>query len=250
MTNQALADARRMAHLSQDGLAREIRLAGWRHGDPNGCTREMVHRWEAGTVRRPHPRYLLLLENVLGQPAGNLGFDADLRHGMNRAQALADAGLDQVFPLPETPEPGGMSGIWRSSYSFTSSGRHAGFTSRHVVLVLQHGARLLVRSLPRQASAVSMNLSVNGRVITGTWAEQTRGDGYYRGALYTGALQMLESEVQPGKAMTGRWVGFGKDGEINDGPWSLDLIEASATPGAVGRWDHPLPGEVQSGNAA
>jgi hypothetical protein len=87
-------------------------------------------------------------------------------------------------------------------------------------------------------------------VITGTWAEQTRGDGYYRGALYTGALQMLESEVQPGRAMAGRWVGFGKDGEINDGPWSLDLAEASATPGAVERWDHPLPGEVQSGNAA
>src|SRR4029077_8094699 len=32
MANQALVEARRMAHLSQDGLAREIRLAGWRHG--------------------------------------------------------------------------------------------------------------------------------------------------------------------------------------------------------------------------
>lgn len=248
MPNQLLADARRMAHLSQDGLAREIRLAGWRHGDPNGCTREMVHRWEAGSVRRPHPRYLLLLENVLGQPAGNLGFDADLRHGMDRAQALAEAGLDQVFPLPETPAPGGMSGIWRSSYSFTSSGRHAGFTSRHFVLVLQYGARLMVRSLQRQASAVSMDLSVNGRVITGTWAERTRGEGYYRGAVYTGAVQMLET--RPGEAMSGRWVGFGKEGEINDGPWSLDLIEASATPEAAERWDHPLPAEVQTGSAA
>lgn len=248
MANQALAEARRMAHLSQDGLAREIRLAGWRHGDPNGCTREMVHRWERGTVRRPHPRYLLLLENVLGQPAGNLGFDADLNYGMNRSQALAEAGLNQVFPLPETPAPGGMSGIWRSSYSFASSGRGAGFTSRHFVLVLQYGSRLMIRTLPRQASAVSMDLSVNGRVVTGTWTEQTRGGGYYRGAVYTGAVQMLETV--PGQSMNGKWVGFGKDGEINDGPWSLDLAEASAAPDAVERWDHPLPAEVQSGSAA
>jgi transcriptional regulator with XRE-family HTH domain len=248
MANQALADARRMAHLSQDGLAREIRLAGWRHGDPNGCTREMVHRWEAGTVRRPHPRYLLLLENVLGQPSGNLGFDADLRYGMDRAQALADAGLDQVFPLPDDEDLGPMAGIWRSSYSFTSSGRNAGFTSRHFVLVLQYGARLMVRSLRRQASAVSMDLTVNGQVITGTWAERTRGDGYYRGAVYTGAVQMLETE--PGRSMAGRWVGFGKEGEINDGPWSLDLAEASVTPEAADRWDSPLPAEVQSGSAA
>jgi hypothetical protein len=237
----------RQAGLSEHGLAREIQRAGWQRGNPNGCTREMVHRWKNGAVRRPHPRYLLLLENVLGQPAGNLGFDADLGHGLDRAQALAEAGLDQVFPLPETPEPGRMSGIWRSSYSFTSSGRHAGFTSRHFVLVLQYGARLLVRSLPRQASAVSMDLSVNGQVITGTWTERTRGDGYYRGAVYTGAVQMLEA--RPG-AMAGKWVGFGKGGEINDGPWSLDLVEASATPGAVERWDSPLPAEVQSGSAA
>jgi len=248
MANQALADARRMAHLSQDGLAREIRLAGWRHGDPNGCTREMVHRWEAGTVRRPHPRYLLLLENVLGQPSGNLGFDADLRYGMNRAQALAEAGLDQVFPVPDAADLGPMAGIWRSSYSFTSSGRNAGFTSRHVVLVLQYGARLMVRSLQRQASAVSMDLSVNGQVITGTWAERTRGDGYYRGAVYTGAVQMLET--RPGQSMAGRWVGFGKEGEINDGPWSLDLIEASVTQDRADLWDQPLPAEVQSGSAA
>jgi transcriptional regulator with XRE-family HTH domain len=248
MANQPLIEARRMAHLSQDGLAREIRLAGWRHGDPNGCTREMVHKWERGTVRRPHPRYLLLLENVLGQPAGSLGFDAGLNYGMNRAQALAGAGLDQeMFPLPDTADLGPMAGIWRSSYSFASSGRDAGFTSRHFVLVLQYGARLMVRSLQRQASAVSMDLSVNGEVITGTWTERTSGSGYYRGAVYTGAVQMLET--RPG-AMAGRWVGFGKEGEINDGPWSLDLVEASATQEAAERLDHPLPAEVQSGSAA
>lgn len=74
MANQQLAETRQMAHLSQSDLAREIRLAGWRHGDPNGCTREMVSRWERGTTRCPQPRYLLLLEKVLGRPARYLGF--------------------------------------------------------------------------------------------------------------------------------------------------------------------------------
>ena len=242
MPNQPLIDARRMAHLSQDGLAREIQRAGWQHGCPNGCTREMIHRWERGTVRRPHPRYLMLLENVLGQPSGNLGFDADLRYGMDRPRALADAGLDEeLFPLPDGSGAGPMAGIWRSSYSFTSSGRDAVFTSRHFVMVLQTGARLMVRSLKNQASAVSMDLTVNGRVITGTWAEQTRGSGYYRGALYTGAVQMLEDAA--GGAMAGKWVGFGKNGEVNTGPWSLGLAEASVTPDAAARWDLPLPAE-------
>lgn len=242
MANQLLVDARRMAHLSQDGLAREIRRTGWRRGDPNGCTREMIHRWESGAVRRPHPRYLLLLENVLGQPAGNLGFDADLRYGIDRVRAMAESGLGEgLFPLPDEPDPGPRNGIWRSSYSFVSSGRNAGFTSRHFVMVLQYGGRLMVRSLDRQASAVSMDLSVNGQVITGTWTEQTSGSGYYRGALYTGAIQMLEDEA--GGSMTGKWVGFGKEGEINTGPWSLDLVEASVTPGAAERWDRPLAAE-------
>jgi hypothetical protein len=202
----------------------------------------MIHRWESGTVRRPHPRYLLLLENVLGQPAGNLGFDADLRYGMDRARAMAEAGLGEgLFPLPDEPDPGARNGIWRSSYSFVSSGRKAGYTSRHFVMVLQYGGRLMVRSLDRQASAISMDLSVNGRVITGTWAEQTSGSGYYRGALYTGAIQMLEDES--GRSMTGTWVGFGKEGEINTGPWSLDLVEASVSPEAAERHDRPLAAE-------
>lgn len=242
MANQPLIDARRMRHLSQDGLAREIQRAGWQHGDPNGCTREMVHRWERGTVRRPHPRYLRLLESVLGQPSGSLGFDADLRYGVDRVRALSESGLDEeLFPLPDGSGDGPFAGIWRSSYSFTSSGRNAGFTSRHYVMVLQTGARLMVRSLPRQASAISMDLSVNGRVITGTWTEQTRASGYYRGALYTGAVQMLESDT--GEALAGQWVGFGKAGEVNTGPWSLELVEASVTPEAAERWDQPLPAE-------
>jgi hypothetical protein len=80
-----------------------------------------------------------------------------------------------------------------------------------------------------------MDLSVNGRVVTGTWTEQTQGDGYYRGAVYHGALQMLQDE--DGRLLSGKWVGFGKEGEVNDGPWSLTLVDEHVDAEAVERWN-------------
>ena len=78
------------AHMSQSDLARSIREAGFRSGDTNACTREMVQRWESGRTRRPQGRYLIALERVLGQPAENLGFDADLKYGRARALGVPD----------------------------------------------------------------------------------------------------------------------------------------------------------------
>ena len=243
MANTALREARRRAHLSQSDLARRIREAGYLSGDTNGCTREMVQRWESGKVRRPQARYLLALENMLGQPAENLGFDADLRYGMDRARTLADAGLDATLPLPEPGASyGPLTGIWLSDYQYRSSGRDATFTSRHYVMLLQRGARLMVRSLPASASQLSMDLAVNGRVVTGAWTEQTQGDGYYRGAVYHGALQMLQDEG--GRLLAGKWVGFGKDGEVNDGPWSLTLVDERVDVEAVERWNRVPGSEV------
>ncbi len=102
-------------------------------------------------------------------------------------------------------------------------------------MVLQRGGRLMVRSLPASESQLSMDLSVNGQVVTGTWTEQTRGDGYYRGAVYHGALQMLEQDE--GQQFVGRWVGFGKEGEINEGAWSLTLLDEHVGAEAISRWN-------------
>ena len=205
-------------------------------GDPNGCTREMVQRWESGRVRRPQGRYLIALEHVFGLPVASLGFDADIRYGMNRTRIISEAGLETAMPLPEPAESyGPLSGIWLSAYTYESSGRGQTFISRHYVMVLQRGARLMVRSLPASESQLSMDLSVNGQVTTGTWTEQTRGDGYYRGAVYHGALQMLERE--DGRLLAGQWVGFGKEGEINTGPWSLTLVDEHVDADTVERWN-------------
>jgi transcriptional regulator with XRE-family HTH domain len=234
MPNVALREARVRAHLSQGELARRIREAGFTSGDTNGCSVRMVQRWESGETRRPRPNYLLALESVLGQPVESLGFDADVRHGMDRALALSEAGLDTVLPLPEPAESYDSSGIWRSEYQYYSSGRDETYTSRHYVVLLQRGGRLMVRSLPASASQLSMDLGVNGQVITGTWTERTQEGGYYRGAVYTGAIQMLQESAEH---LSGKWVGFGKESEVNTGPWSLTLVDEHVDADAVERWN-------------
>jgi hypothetical protein len=240
MANTALIEACRQAGFSQYDLARAIRRDGWLRGEPNGCTREMVARWWRGTVRRPQPRYQIALEHVLGQPAGNLGFDADLRYGISQAQVLAGAGLDAPMTLPDPAGSyGPLSGIWLSSYTYDSSGRAAAYTSQHYIVVLQSGAQLAARSVPASASGLSMTLTAAGRVITGTWAEQTQLAGWYRGSVYHGAIQMLLTADE--RTMSGKWVGFGKNGEINDGPWSLTLISARLAPDAISTYDVALP---------
>jgi transcriptional regulator with XRE-family HTH domain len=239
MANTALREARLRAHLSQGDLARLIRETGFRTGEPNGCTREMVQRWESGKTRRPQGRYLLALENVLGQPADSLGFDADIKYGMDRARTLAEAGLDTMLPLPEPAERyGPLTGIWLSSYDYYSSGRDQTLTSAHHVMLLQRGARLMVRSLPASGSQLSMDLSVNGQVVTGTWTEQTQADGYYRGAVYHGAIQLLQEPT--GRRMFGKWVGFGRELEVNTGAWTLSLVDDHVDAEAVERWNRPV----------
>lgn len=241
MANTALREKRIGAHMSQADLARRIREAGFEMGDPNGCTKEIVKRWESGRTRRPQARYLLALEHVFGEPAANLGFDASARYDMDRAQAVEESGLDTVFPLPEPAESyGGRSGIYLSEYQYPSSGRGGTFTGRHYAMLLERGTRLIVRSVPGSKSRLSMDLSVNGRVLTGTWAEQTQVDGYYRGAVYTGAIQMIESDEDGPRRFVGKWVGFGKEGDTNIGPWSLTLVDERLTPNAVEQWTREL----------
>jgi transcriptional regulator with XRE-family HTH domain len=235
MANTALREARVRARLSQTDLARRIRELGFRGGDPNGCTRVMVQRWESGKVQRPQPRYVLALEMILGAPAQNLGF-ADIELGVDRDRALSEGGLGAPFMIPAPGDyPGERTGIWLSSYDYHSSSRDATFTSKHYVMVMHRGTRLVVYSVPASASRVSMELSVNGQVITGTWAEQTQETGYYQGAPYYGAIQMLLDPT--GRRMAGKWVGFGRDMAVSTDAWSLTLVDSGVDEAAVERWN-------------
>jgi transcriptional regulator with XRE-family HTH domain len=245
--NTALRSVRQGMRLSQDELARAIREAGRRNGEPNECSKRLIQRWESGLTTAPRGTYLRALEYVTGQPAENLGFaSAAERYGLDRRQALGLAGATAAalaIPDPKIAR-GPLTGIWRSQYSYVSSGRgDQTFTDQHFVMVIQHGARVRVRSLPESApSLLSMDLTVNGQVLTGTWTEDTNPAGYYQGSTYHGAIQLL---IEPtNHRMSGRWVGFGRDFDVNDGPWLLELVSEDTDPAAIRRFSRrpdPLP---------
>jgi len=73
-----------------------------------------------------------------------------------------------------------------------------------------------------------MDLSVDGTTVTGTWNEITSADGYYRGARYSGAIQLL---VEPsGHRMAGQWVGYGRSFDVNTGPCAAGLRRVPGLP--------------------
>lgn len=230
--NTTLRNVREGMRLSLDEFAVRLRHAGERAGVPNDVSKRHVQRWEAGQVTMPRPHYVRALEAVTGLPITSLGFptgaDAmvvDDGRGGHDLEVRASR-----LPAPSGPSRahGNYSGVWLSSYEYFSSSRSGSFTNSHYVVLLQHDDRITARSLNGpDKSLLTMDLAVDSNVITGTWAEETERNGYYRGARYFGAIQMLAEPT--GRRLTGKWVGFGKDMDLNTGPWTLSFIDESTS---------------------
>ncbi|OLB79998.1 MAG: transcriptional regulator [Actinobacteria bacterium 13_2_20CM_2_71_6] len=230
--------------MSQDDFARALRVAGQRAGQPNDANKRLVQRWESGAIVAPRPAYARALEAVTGLPIETLGFTAAVPYA--RVSADDQGGHDvELSPVGTAPAGGtagrpaghgNYSGVWLSRYEYFSSGRDATFVGLHYVVILQHGDRLTVRSLPGSSdSALTMDVTVDGNVITGTWVEQTTQAGYYRGARYHGAIQMLAEPT--GRRIVGKWVGFGKQMDVNTGPWELVFQDSSTNKATLDKYN-------------
>jgi transcriptional regulator with XRE-family HTH domain len=247
--NGTLRAVRKGLLLSQDEFARAIRDEGVRSGQPNDASKRLVQRWESGETAEPRAVYARALERVTGMPIEALGFAGiagrvtDDGHGGHDLQD-SPVGIPEAAgaPTPQTTPRGKYSGVWLSTYEYVSSGRgNEVFTGKHYVVLLQHGNRITGRSLPDASlnpnSPLTLDLQLDGSTVTGTWTEQTAQDGYYRGARYFGALQML---VEPtGRRMAGKWVGFGKEFDVNTGPWELRLMDASTAKATLDSYNRP-----------
>jgi hypothetical protein len=214
--------AREKLHLDHEHFAAYLgRLLGWT------VMPGTVARWEEGAV----PPGDVLLAAAVG---------ADDRYGLDPEAAMG-VGSGPWIPLadPEAAQ-GPLSGVWISRYRYISSSRGGReFTSEHYVVLIQYANNLQVRSLPdTAASRVAMDLTVNGQVVTGTWTEQTDPGGHYGGSTYHGAIQMLVGATAD--RMTGRWVGYGRDFDVNTGEWSLKLVASSAGREAMERFNKPV----------
>lgn len=116
-----------------------------------------------------------------------------------------------------------FSGIWLSKYTYHSDSRNQDFEDTHYVRIYPRRDKLVIESIPEvNRSYVVFNLRRHDDIATGTWQETTDPEGYYKGAIYHGAIQMVISPN--GKSFKGRWIGAGKDKVINDGPYELTYI--------------------------
>lgn len=150
------------------------------------------------------------------------------------AISTLEADAAQSAPLPTRDDR--FVGVWHSRYIYYSSGRQSELIGEHYIVLNQHGNQLSAQSLPNSLhSLLTLDLSVDDSTVIGTWIERTSPTGYYKGAIYRGAIQLL---VDPtGSVMTGRWLGFDKESNINTGSWELTKV-AGATSKSVLRDFH------------
>ena len=129
-----------------------------------------------------------------------------------------------VTTVPETTAfvPRVRLGVWRSVYSYPSSGRNGTFESEHLVQLHKLNHYLVAESLPDSRSYLLIRLTIDGRIATGSWHEQTDPQGYYQGVTYHGAIQLIVDDG--GERLGGKWVGFSKDMSVTSGDWRLEYV--------------------------
>ncbi|MGH3429485.1 MAG: XRE family transcriptional regulator, partial [Mycobacteriales bacterium] len=146
------------------------------------------------------------------------------------AAALAISTLedDVTQTAPPSAGDGSLAGVWQSRYVYHTSSRQGEFVGEHYVVLSQQENHLSGQSLPNSLnSLLTLDLSVSDSIVTGTWIERTSPTGYYKGAVYRGAIQLLIDPV--GSRMIGRWLGFDKESNINTGDWELTRVAASTS---------------------
>jgi hypothetical protein len=144
------------------------------------------------------------------------------------ASSQAASPDQQPAAKPTTFGSADLSGIWRSEYSYYSTSRQETFSDVHYVHVQQSGRQITIKSLDNATgSEISLDLALDGFYATGAWQERTSQAGYYKGAVYRGAIQLLVSPSL--NQMAGKWLGFGKNFTINNGDWQFTLETRSTT---------------------
>src|ERR1700733_829378 len=85
-----------------------------------------------------------------------------------------------------------ITGIWHSTYTYTSSSRPGEFKTEQYLRLHRQGEHFIFESFPRQGeSYIHIRLTLDGAIATGSWSEETDPNGYYKGAVYSGAIQLV-----------------------------------------------------------
>ncbi len=226
-------------HASRSEVRRLPAAIAASSAEPNNdqTTQEMIAQQDLATfVNRLHDGDVNELAQMAKRWAHHVDPTIDRRALLLKlgfALTLAAAAPDTLADVsrPDAGPRGGASdfaGIWRSEYNYYSSGRQQQFTGVHYVVVRQTSSALVAESLQHSTgSELVLNLALDGLFATGTWEERTSPRGYYKGAIYRGAIQLLAAPSQT--KMMGKWFGFGQSFGINTGDWQLTLESRNTT---------------------
>lgn len=116
-----------------------------------------------------------------------------------------------------------FSGTWHSTYTFTTPSPDADFTDEYDVQIHRAGNQVIIQSLPNdKGSYILLRLTLDGRILTGTWYEQTEPTGHYKGVTYYGPLQLVMDE--DGNAMRGQWLGVDEHMKMQGGEQTITRV--------------------------
>lgn len=196
-----------------------------------------LSRWQGGT-RKPKDRQLVLALIKILVMRGALSTTEEANRLLRlvnlvplsqqeEKQLHLNSSRQLVMPIPATTAyEFDFSGIWRSTYSYTSTAKQGYFTSQYDVRLHHTGSQLTIQSLStKNKDYLLLRLSVDGRLLTGTWYEQTSPMGDYEGVSRYGALQLIVDE--DGQAMRGMWVGFNRKMYMQADRWIITRISDS-----------------------
>ena len=116
-------------------------------------------------------------------------------------------------------------GRWRCSYWYPSNVVVGNDVSEYEMRAYPDGKDMVLESVPNdEHSYMFVRLTIDDKVATGTWQENTSPNGEFKGAIYSGAGQLIVNPVT--RSMEGRWAGAGYDRKLKQmrvysGRWEI-----------------------------
>ncbi len=107
----------------------------------------------------------------------------------------------------------GFPEFWHSTYWYPSNKLAGDEPSEYDMECVQDGDTLVFESLPnKEQSYMLIRIKVVGEIATGNWYETTSPTGEFKGAIYSGAGQLMVNPET--KYMEGKWAGAGYDHKL------------------------------------
>lgn len=224
--------------MSQGDFARAVREAGARAARPDDADKRLVQRWEAGGTTAPRPVCARALEAVTALPAEFLGFAP---RPSARSPRTGTAGTTSKrrrtasHPWPpgrspsRRPRTGTTPGCGRPAMSTSPAAatpRTPGSTTSSCSSTAT-GSRSAARPAPPTArSPWTARSTATSPPVRGRSRPRPRAT---TAGPATTVRSSCSSSRPAGRRMTGKWVGFGKEFDVNTGPWELVFQDASTT---------------------